>query len=53
MSAVKLDDDTWTYFVVEPDCSDEEFRAKAFEIRHGRPMNNNERVLNELAGGYR
>lgn len=51
VSAVRLEDGSWSYFVVDPGMSDAEFRAKAFEVRYGRPMNQNERVLNEMVGG--
>ena len=51
VSAVMLENGSWSYFVVPPEATDEEVRALAFEIRHGRRMNQNERLLNEIAGG--
>lgn len=51
VSAVKGKDGQWRYFAVDPEASDAEVRAKAFELREGRPMNRLEQSLNNLAGG--
>lgn len=51
VSAVKAKDGQWHYFAVDPAASDAEVRAKAFELREGRPMNRLEQSLNNLAGG--
>lgn len=50
VSAVKLEDGTWSYFTADRNATDAEFRELAFERRHGRPMNDNERLLNQMAG---
>ena len=42
---------TPVYFVVSRDATDEEVRARAFEVRHGRPMNRAEMLLDAAANG--
>lgn len=39
------------YFVVDKDASDEEISARAFEVRHGRPMNRAEQLLHAAQAG--
>lgn len=45
------DEGTPIYFVVPQDATDEQIQARAFELKHGRPMNQAESLLQAAQNG--
>lgn len=49
VSAVQDESGVWRYFLTDPDASEVDVAAAAFNVRNGRDMNKNERRLLEIA----